>query len=621
MPQFLALPRKRFHPKRYRPGNIGTWSGHLPFAHDLIAAARPALLVELGTHYGESYFGFCQAIEENGAACRSYAIDTWLGDDHAGRYGEEVYDDVSRYNQKNYAAFSYLVRKTFDEALAQFADGSIDILHIDGLHTYAAVRHDFEAWRSKVRPGGIVLLHDVEVRHADFEVWNFWSELKREYRTFEFFHYWGLGVLEIPGAAAPGPAFTELLFSAGPEESQEIRDQYARAAELLDLSMTARIPGGPRVQAFAAREGGYAEDASASAEIRTGVWERVTLDLPQGSRGGALRIDPADRPAVIEISGLFVRRAAGGAPLAEYRDPAAIQGLTCSGLIGLPGNGEARFLSLNADPQIFLEPEQPGLFDVPLRIELGLRLSPDLAPARDALQACADSREQLAQRQLDAVRQEAASLRAERDQGAADRSLAMARVEALRVEIGVHQAERVAMTAEYRRLRTEIETLRAEQARSAGALRKEQDLRISIERETAELRGEAAAAQLRIEDLTRRAADVELLMAELNGNRDARRALEGELEQRQSELERREAEYRSELERKQAEIAAQSAEVQRIRGQLDHCRSEAAADRMRWEDAFENQRRRGDEMERSLSWKLTRPVRAVLDLLRGGRKS
>ena len=72
------LPLTSFRPLRYRPRHHGTWSGHLAFAHDLITAIAPSLVVELGTHWGESYFGFCQSIFENGLDCRSFAVDHWL---------------------------------------------------------------------------------------------------------------------------------------------------------------------------------------------------------------------------------------------------------------------------------------------------------------------------------------------------------------------------------------------------------------------------------------------------------------------------------------------------------------------------------------------------------------
>lgn len=171
------------------------WTGHVPFAFWIIEAMSPATMVELGTHYGTSFLGFCQAIAARGGGTRAFAVDTWEGDEHAGHYGNEVYDQLAPVVQKKYARFASLLRMRFDDALAVFGDGEVDLLHIDGLHTYEAVKHDFESWLPKLSRRGVVLFHDTQVRERGFGVWQLWAELRKRYPSFEFRHTHGLGVL------------------------------------------------------------------------------------------------------------------------------------------------------------------------------------------------------------------------------------------------------------------------------------------------------------------------------------------------------------------------------------------------------------------------------------------
>jgi len=202
-----------------------SWAGHLPFAAWLARNVAPAIFVELGTHTGNSYFAFCQTIVQAGLPTRCYAVDTWQGDEHSGAYCEDVFQQVDAHNQQYYGEFSSLLRMPFDEAVASFSDSSIDLLHIDGLHTYDAVSHDFETWRPKLAPGAVVIFHDTNVREKGFGVWKLWEELKQRYpRHFEFIHSHGLGVLQIDEDEAQ-ERLTPLMVR--PDEKQRIRRYFA----------------------------------------------------------------------------------------------------------------------------------------------------------------------------------------------------------------------------------------------------------------------------------------------------------------------------------------------------------------------------------------------------------
>lgn len=170
------------------------WLRHGPFGMWLVGALQPRRIVELGTHNGYSYFAFCQAVQEHQLPTDCIAVDTWQGDEHAGFYGDEVYDAVTQLNVP-YANFSTLLRKTFAEALTDVEDGSVDLLHVDGRHFYEDVKEDFESWIPKLSSRAVVLFHDTEVKERGFGVWKYWAEISADKAALNFPHQHGLGVL------------------------------------------------------------------------------------------------------------------------------------------------------------------------------------------------------------------------------------------------------------------------------------------------------------------------------------------------------------------------------------------------------------------------------------------
>jgi len=78
---------------------------------------------------------------------------------------------------------------------------SLDVLFIDGDHTYEGVEQDFLSYSPLVRRGGIVAFHDIaeHPEKAGGDVPRFWNELKASHRHEEIIKNpeqgWGIGVL------------------------------------------------------------------------------------------------------------------------------------------------------------------------------------------------------------------------------------------------------------------------------------------------------------------------------------------------------------------------------------------------------------------------------------------
>ncbi len=194
--QVWRLYDPRFEAEELDPERAaGPWFGHRWFVYDLMHYRAPETVVELGTHYGPSFFAMCQAVKDAGLPTQLHAVDTWEGDPHAGSYGPEVFATFERVLREAYASVPVtLHRMLFSEALDQFADESVDLLHIDGFHSYEAVQGDFESWLPKLAANGIVLIHDV-APETGYGSADYWTELSAQHPGFAFPHAHGLGVL------------------------------------------------------------------------------------------------------------------------------------------------------------------------------------------------------------------------------------------------------------------------------------------------------------------------------------------------------------------------------------------------------------------------------------------
>jgi hypothetical protein len=312
-------------------------------------------------------------------------VDTWEGDTHALHYGEQVYQSLRSRHEPRYGDFSQLMRLSFDEAVGQFEDGGIDLLHIDGLHTYEAVRHDFEAWLPKLSDRAVVLLHDTAMHERGFGVAKFFEELSIRYPCFGFTHSHGLGVVAV-GAKVPA-AFVAFMQHA--EASPDaIRGFFeALAGNLVDANdqpVAAMAVPQPVVCHLFYRHYDEAYDESRMVSLpvdaANGVLD-LQFRLPAGVHPDYLRIDPADLPGVYGLSRVMLQQ--GNGAIVQLLD----------GLAGRVGhvNGEllpviavdaVRLASFDDDPNLefevgsaLVEKQADAWLDVGIRIEYEVVIS------------------------------------------------------------------------------------------------------------------------------------------------------------------------------------------------------------------------------------------------------
>ena len=147
------------------------WEGHANFAINLVKVFNPKVTVDLGVDYGFSTF--CLAYENKG---ETFGIDWFQGDAHAG-YRNTLNSVLELYSNLK-ITFDIpdvtFVKGDFNE-IAKVWTRQIDILHIDGLHTFEAVKLDYQTWSSFCNYESVILFHDVE-SFAD-TVGKFFNEL------------------------------------------------------------------------------------------------------------------------------------------------------------------------------------------------------------------------------------------------------------------------------------------------------------------------------------------------------------------------------------------------------------------------------------------------------------
>ena len=80
-------------------------------------------------------------------------------------------------------------KTTFDSIKKILKNKKLDLLFIDGDHSYLGVKSDFDMYKRLVKKGGIIAFHDIASGYIANPRWaevnKFWVQLKRKYKHVE----------------------------------------------------------------------------------------------------------------------------------------------------------------------------------------------------------------------------------------------------------------------------------------------------------------------------------------------------------------------------------------------------------------------------------------------------
>lgn len=178
--------------------------------HHIRRQSPREVYIEIGGHLGGSFnaFGLCMS---PGAVLISVDQPKQMS-----RGGERLLDTAKWLTEQGYAATAVLGDSHLPETHARVVailDGrKADVLFIDGDHSAAGVRADAEDYVPLVRPGGLVVFHDVGPREwipvdakpiidAIYPVWRALDERHR--RSLKVQEYCGYGLVWLDGKCDP----------------------------------------------------------------------------------------------------------------------------------------------------------------------------------------------------------------------------------------------------------------------------------------------------------------------------------------------------------------------------------------------------------------------------------
>lgn len=180
--------RQSMHFRRLAKADFRSGLGNASWLlYGLVRSAQPEVCVEIGAARGKSACYMGTALKENGQG-RLYSIDPHCQTAWSEGAAADSYTAFCRHVARLGLAEQVVCVRAYAEAAAREWTLPIDLLFIDGDHTYEGVKRDWTLFAPHMRPFGYVVFHDTawdlapdpRWARADMGVPRFVDELRQQ---------------------------------------------------------------------------------------------------------------------------------------------------------------------------------------------------------------------------------------------------------------------------------------------------------------------------------------------------------------------------------------------------------------------------------------------------------
>ena len=181
----------------------------------LVLEREPNVVLEIGTAHGGTYWTWCRL-----ATPSAHLVSVDLP-------GNDEWTSRVRSYPRRPQTQTLIRADSHDPQTVRSLDGlraSVDLLFIDGDHSYEGVRADFENYAPLVRPGGLIAFHDVApTKNPTSQVDRLWRQLRDLFDARE--------IIDVADDEQPGGYGIGVLFWHGDEDLAKWLTTHRRGTE------------------------------------------------------------------------------------------------------------------------------------------------------------------------------------------------------------------------------------------------------------------------------------------------------------------------------------------------------------------------------------------------------